>query len=177
MTVFSMARSRLGVVGFALLTLVFVVPEARATDGGAIDVALSAHLTAIDLALARHDVGAATTALQEAYQVALGSRHWQGMIAYGDAALRVADALGTRKPGVEKARRAYLLAVYRARAERSVDGALAAAHSFAALGDREVANGCLAMAQRLTRTDAERERVRSMAARVSERLLAEAPDF
>lgn len=178
-----MARAvaqRLRIVGFALVALVLTSPAcSKAGDGtAAADAALSVRLAAIDTALARHDVSAAVRALHEAYQAALASRHWRSMVAYGDAALRVADASGVRQPGVEKARRAYLLALYRARAEHSLDGALASAQSFATLGDREVASGCLVMAERLARTDAERARLRAMTAQVNERLMAsDIPSF
>jgi hypothetical protein len=167
---------RLGVFGLALIALVLAAPtpgttsEARAT--AAIDAALSANLSAVDTALANGDVNRATRALSAAYQSALGSRRWQGMVAYGDAALRVAAASGARQPGIEQARRAYLLALFRARGEGSLDGALAAAQSFAALGDREVANACLTVAGKLARTGADRARVREMTARVNDRALA-----
>ena len=137
-----------------------------------------AGISTIPITIAVHshaggDVSTATRALHAAYQVALGSRRWQGMIAFGDASLRVAKASGVRQPGVEQARRAYLLALFRARGEGSVDGALTAAQSFAALGDREVANGCLSVASKLARSDADRARVREMTARVNDRAVAE----
>ncbi len=178
-----MARTvaqRLRIAGLALIALVLTSPAcSTAGDGTAsADAALSLQLAVIDSALARHDVSAASNALHEAYQAALASRHWESMVGYGDAALRVADASGVRQPGVEKARRAYLLALYRARAEHSLDGALASAQSFASLGDREVASGCLVMAERLARNNADRARMRAMTARVNERLMAaEIPAF
>lgn len=177
MTTWTVAPGRLGVYGLALVALVLSAPAAgtssEARAGAASDAALSAHLSAIDAALARGDVNAATRALHGAYQVALGSRRWQGMIAFGDAALRVSSVSGVRQPGVQQARRAYLLALFRARGEGSMEGALTAAQSFAALGDREVANGCLSVASKLARTDADRARVREMAARVNDRAVAE----
>ena len=177
MRIETVAPVRLGVLALALAALVLAVPapgtpsEARA--GAAIDAALSAHLSAVDAALARGDARSATQALQGAYQIALGSRRWQGMIAVGDAALRVSDASGARQQGLEQSRRAYLLGLFRARGEGSIDGALTAAQSFAALGDREVANGCLSVASKLARTDADRARVREMAARLNDWAVAE----
>jgi hypothetical protein len=177
MTKWTVTPVRLGTVGLALIALVLTAPhegfgsEARATVVN--DAALSAHLLAVDAALARGDVIAATQALHTAYQAALGTRRWQGLIAFGDAAIRVGNASGARQPGIEQARRAYLLALFRARGEGSLDGALRAAQSFTALGDREVANGCLSVASKLARTDADRARVREMAARVNERALAD----
>ena len=168
----------LGVLGLAMVALVFAAPAPGAADdsrGAALlaDAALSAHLTAVDGALARHDAATAAVELQAAYQAALAGRRWQGMIAYGDAARRVAEVTRDRQLGLEQARRAYLLALYRARAEGSVDGALAAAQSFMQLGDREVAIGCLSVARRLARTSADRARVRALTARLDAR--SEAP--
>ena len=173
----TVAPATVRIFGLALIALVLAVPapgaasEARAA--AALDAALSAHLSAVDTALASADVEVAKQALHAAYQVALGSRRWQGLVAFGDAELRVAEASGTHQAGLEQARRAYLLALFRARGEGSMDGALTAAKSFAALGDREVANGCLSVASKLARTDADRARVREMSARVNERALAE----
>jgi hypothetical protein len=167
---------RVGIVGLAMMAFVFLAPIASAADERATtlvaDAALSAHLSAVDDALARHDIAAASRELQAAYQAALASRRWQGMVAYGDTALRVAEASGTRQHGVEQARRAYLLALYRARSERSVDGALAATYSFVLLGDRDVAQGCLSIARRLARTAEDRARVRALTARLEDRLAA-----
>ena len=94
------------------------------------------------------------------------------MIAYGDAAQRVAKLTGAQQVGLEQARRAYLLALYRARTERSVEGALAATQSFMWLGDREVAQGCLSVARRLARTAADQERVREISVRFGETQLS-----
>lgn len=167
---------RTGVAGLALIGIMWLTPMASADAERAMalvaDVALSGHLSAVDDALSRGDSVSASQELQAAYQAALASRRWQGMVAYGDAALRVAEAAGTRQTGVEQARRAYLLSLYRARSERSVDGALAATQGFVVLGDRDVAQGGLSIARRLARTAAERDRVRALAARLDERVAA-----
>lgn len=171
----TLAPVRLWIGGLTVLALVLGFPAVGAPNearvSAAIDAALSAHLSAVDTALASGDVRDATGALKVAYQTALGSRRWRGMIAFGDAALRVADASGDRNLGVAQARRAYLLALFRARGDRSVDGALMAAQSFASLGDREVARACLSVASKLARTETDRARVREMAARVDGRAL------
>jgi hypothetical protein len=164
----------LGILGFVSIALVLASPALGVMGARRVvsmDAELSMHLKAVDAAIAEHDVSEAVRTLAEAYRAALASRHWQGMVAYGDAALRLAGLSPVRRPGIEQARRAYLIALYRARGERSLDGALVVAQSFAALGDREIATACLVMAERLARTDAERARVREMAARVNERLL------
>lgn len=95
----------------------------------------------VDEALARKDVAAAERAWHEAYLDALASRRWEGMVAVGDAALR----MGARP----KARQSYLWALQRARAAGSAEGARRVARAFAELGDHEVAQMCLRVASGL----------------------------
>ncbi len=163
-----------GVVAvFAIVfAAVLVGAPAESHAGAAAEATLSADLSAVDDAIARADVSAAARALHEAYQSALASRRWQGMLAYGDAALRVSTLTAVRQPAVEQARRAYLMALYRARGEASLDGTIAVARAFTALGDRDVARGALSMAGRLARTDGERARVHALTARLDDDLLA-----
>jgi hypothetical protein len=71
------------------------------------------------------------------------------LAAVGDAALRVADAAGQRSAGASRARDLYMAALIRARAERSAEGVLLLADAFDALGDREVAEQCLIIAEGL----------------------------
>ena len=97
-----------------------------------------APIRTVDQSLAAGHLGAATRALHAAYREALSSRRWEGMIAYGDAALRVGDASGPRQPWIEKARQAYLMALFRARTDGSVDGVLRAAQAFQNIGDSEI---------------------------------------
>lgn len=140
--------------------------------GAPAEVALSAQLSVVDHAISRGDTSTAVRALHEAYQSALASRRWQGMVAYADAVLRVGAMTTVRQPAVEQARRAYLMALYRARGEGSVDGTLAVARAFTTLGDRDVAHGALSMAARLARTEADRARVRALTARIGDDLIA-----
>ncbi len=67
----------------------------------------------------------------------------------GDAYLRIAGTAEGRKTAEAKARRIYLAALFRARQQRSVQGMLRTAEAFAALGDREVTEQCLILAERL----------------------------
>lgn len=53
------------------------------------------------------------------------------------------------------ARKSYLTALYRAEAQRSIDGVLHAAEGFAALGDTGAVQNCVVMAGRLADGDAE----------------------
>jgi hypothetical protein len=133
----------------------------------------SVHLEEVDLAVAAGDWPRTAEAWTNAWSTAMASGRWQPLIDVGDAALRIGDATGTRSIGRAKARRAYRAALYRARAQRSVDGVLRAAERFAALGDRDVTEGALHMARKLTAGDASaRAQVETDAARIAARVVA-----
>jgi hypothetical protein len=100
----------------------------------------------MDAALARGDISSAVRARQSAHQRAMAARSWQGMLAVGDATLRLEGATGYRAVGLSEARRAYLTALYRARQQGSLEGVLGAARAFAALSDRDMVEGSLAIA-------------------------------
>lgn len=131
-------------------------------------------LRKMDEAVARKDRSAAVFAFQSAFAAALGSRRWQGMADVGDAALRLSSVTTPPRSMVTKARELYLSALFRARAERSLDGVLRITESFADLGDRQVVGQCLAIANALavSRNDAEGlARVRALAERLHERAM------
>lgn len=109
----------------------------------------AAHIRALDEALVRRDVSTAEGAWHRAYVAALGSGRWEGMLEVGDAYLRIGDATTGRRAAAAKARPAYLSALFRARSAGSLDGVLRSAEAFAALGDLEVVDHCLRIAQGL----------------------------
>ncbi|MBI4610121.1 MAG: hypothetical protein HY726_14065 [Candidatus Rokubacteria bacterium] len=124
------------------------------------------HLRRVEDALAAKNVSAAELAWREAYGEALRSRRWEGLIEAGDTYLRLGEVAGARRASQAKARELYLAALFRARQQGSLDGVLRATEAFAALGDREVAEQGVAIAQHLaTRArDAQAgERVRMVA--------------
>ena len=110
-------------------------------------IAWSAHLQQVDAALARNDVRAAESAWREAHAAALKSRHWEGPVAVGDAHRRLGDVGGVRQAARAKARQSYLIALFRARGEGSVEGVLRVAERFAELGDRKVVEQCIRVAR------------------------------
>jgi hypothetical protein len=120
------------------------------------------HLHRVDEALRRNNVSAADRAWHDAYVAALGSRHWEGMLAVGDAARRIGDRSNTRLAAGAKARQAYLGALFRARDDRSREGLLHVAHAFAALGDTAFAIHCLRIAEPLTAADPDALTTRSI---------------
>lgn len=94
-------------------------------------------LAAVDDALMAGNVSAAMSAWHPVYAAALQDQGWEGLIAVGDARLRIERAAGSH--GRAQARQIYLTALIRAQRHGSVEGAVRAASAFAALGDREVA--------------------------------------
>jgi hypothetical protein len=104
-------------------------------------------LARIDESVRLGDTAAAASAWRDAYGDAVRSGHWQQLAEVGDAALQIGDAPEFAPGAQAAARKSYLSALHRARAERSVDGVLRIARSFAALGDQAVADHCLEIAR------------------------------
>ena len=99
----------------------------------------TASLAPVDNALKGGNVSAAVNAWLPVYAAALEDRGWEGLIAVGDARLRIERAARSHQNGQTQARQIYLTALARAQRLGSVEGAVRAAAAFAALGDREVA--------------------------------------
>jgi len=111
----------------------------------------------MDQALAQRDVTAAESAWHDAYTAARGTRErWDGPLEVGNAYLRIGHLAKGRKIVEPTARKLYLTALLRARRLSSLDGVLKTAETFAALGDREVAEECMAVAITLGRRSSER---------------------
>ena len=123
---------------------------------------IAERITAIGEAVQRGDLAAARAAWHDAYRSLRRTRDWQSMAALGDTALGIAGASGARQQWEADARQAYLGALFRARAEASLDGALRATDAFATLGDRDVAEEGLRIAESIalrTGTAEARDRV------------------
>jgi hypothetical protein len=105
----------------------------------------------VDEALAAGDVSAAGRAWTEAYNAAQRSRRWEGLLAAGDARVRIDQAAGGGKP--VRARAAYLAALWRARQKGSLEGVLQAAEAFDSLGDAAAAAEALRIAEAVAGRD------------------------
>lgn len=97
---------------------------------------LAWHLARFDHALSAGDHGRAAHQWREAYRAARRGRQWKPMVAAGAAAIRLGEALDDRQRGREDARTCYLAALFWARDADDLDGVVAAAAGFAALGDQ-----------------------------------------
>lgn len=135
----------------ALLLLAVVgglpmIPSAPATAGRD---DWATRIADMDRALGGGDAPGAQAAWREAYVTAHVTHAWPGMLAVGDAALRLGRAAGAVEVGQARARRSYLTALLRARRQGSLDGVLAAGEAFARLGDRQVVRQVIAIASDL----------------------------
>ena len=132
----------------------------------------------MDHAVAVGDVSAAERAAREAYVAAVTSRRSDGMVAVGDAYLRLGAATNRESESRARARQVYLTAFFRARGEQSLDGVLRAMEAFADLGDRTVAVQCLKTAEVLaarSKTPGARDRVAEYTERYEGRGMAGLP--
>lgn len=123
-------------------------------------------LARIDDALQAGDSGAAVTAWRDAYREAVRSGRWEPMLDVAEAALQIGDVPELPPTSRAIARRGYLAAFFRARAERSIDGVLRICEGFTILGDRDVVEHCVRTGHALSETDADgRRRVVAFAQR------------
>lgn len=132
----------------------------------------SPHVRRMEQALAQKNVSDAELAWHDAYATTLAGRRWEGLIAVGDAALRIGEVMGARPGRQAKARWLYLAALFQARERGSLDGVLRTAQAFAALGDREMADQAIRIATDLAVRSREAEasiRVRAFAERLEAR--------
>lgn len=158
--------------------MVFVVMVAEVGGdhvvGTEAQIAWRAHLVRVADALARNDLAGAEMFWREAYAAALKSRHWEGMVAVGDAYRLVGERGRYRKTSEAKARQTYRTALFRARTEGSLEGVLRVAERFAELGDREVVEQCIGVARTVAvkaKDPRDEERVRAFTERWAARAL------
>lgn len=120
------------------------------------------HVRQVNEALARGDTRARVAGGVRA--LALRGQRWEDLLEAGNLSLKIGEAAEARRLAEPQARAAYLKAMVRARAASSVEGVLRATEAFARLGDREVAEHGLRIAERMA--------VQARDARVDDRSLA-----
>jgi hypothetical protein len=146
--------------------------DARVRSADARDPEPLAALAAMDEALARQDIAAAVQAWRQARQLALRSRGWRAPVEAAEGELRLAAATDRLRESKPTARELFLVALFRARAERATDGVLRAAEGFARLGDREAAQLALRLAENVAAhhgDSADHDRVRLVGERIQRR--------
>lgn len=137
-------RSQVPLLLLFLLSTAVALPAIPSAEAGG--PSWASQIEAMDEALGRRDAATAQAVWREAYATAHASREWPGMVAVGDAAIRLGRATDTIAVAESRARRVYLTALFRARRQGSLDGVLAAGEAFGRLGDREVVQRALAVA-------------------------------
>ena len=136
----------------------------------------TAHIQAMDQAVAENDPGESVRAWRQAYSAALSHPGWLGLLTVAAASLRLGAFPGLARGAAARARETYWIAFFRARQQRSLNGVLHAAEAFGVLGDRSTVEQCLRVAEGLASRAAdvaELDRVRLIAARLAEQSLVE----
>jgi hypothetical protein len=105
------------------------------------------HLALVDEALASGTMSRAFFAWHEAHAEAFRSGRWEALVAVADAAMRIDAAAGPTVGFRVDARRVYLAALVRARADESAVGVRRVAAAFTALGDHALAERAYRAAQ------------------------------
>jgi len=138
---------------FAILAVITVTVSTRRAPGSTTSHVAAGdaeawvpYVASVDRALDARDIGRASRQWRDAYGVALRSQRCEAMLAAGEAALRIRRASSAMGGFDAEARQCFLIALFRARAERSVDGVMRAAEAFRQLGDTAVVEGALRMA-------------------------------
>jgi hypothetical protein len=129
----------------------------------------TAHIEAMDEALAVNNTGESIRAWRQAYSAALSHPGWLGLFTVATASLRVGTFPNLARSAAALTRETYWIAFYRARQQRSLSGVLCTAEAFVMLGDRDSAERCLRVAEELessARDAAEVDRVRLLAHRL-----------
>jgi hypothetical protein len=157
------------VVMFALTIVIVTVVDAFALTATTADEAPAyVHYQRAEDALAAGDVVLALRHWRDGHAVAMASRRWEGLVEAGDLYRRIGDRGGFHAAAVARARDCYLMALLRARGERSLDGVLRATEAFIDLSDAEVVERGLDIARQVAARDADprgRARVELLAAR------------
>jgi hypothetical protein len=132
----------------------------------------TAHLKAMDMAIAANNASAAVLSWRHAYAAALDQPGWRGLVDVAGAALHIGAIPGFKKAAESRARESYWTALFRARRQGSLNGVLDTAEAFGTLGDRVMVEQCIRIAERLAvltgDTDAA-DRVRLLAADLAQR--------
>jgi hypothetical protein len=131
-------------------------------------------LETMDRALAAGDISGAEMAWRHACRLAIRSRQWQALLAAGDGSLRIGDRVQMGQPYRARARAVWRDALFRARAQHSIEGVLRVADAFARLGDTDVVTQVLRIADGLAAADATGE-ARRRVFEVRNRLTPAAP--
>jgi hypothetical protein len=132
----------------------------------------TAHIQAMDQAIAENAPGEGVRAWRQAYSAALSHPGWLGLLTVAAASLRLGHFPGLARGAGARARETYWIAFFRARQQHSLNGVLHAAEAFGMLGDQATVEQCVRVAEGLASQTGDVEevnRVRRVASRLAER--------
>ena len=131
------------------------------------------HLNEMDEAIASGQAAAAVRAWHRAHAAVIDHSGWQPIARVAEAARRIGAISGFARAAEARAREPYWIALFRAHREGSLAGVLQTAEGFGSLGDRNMVEQCIRIAEGLaTRAGHEGEPtrdVRSIAAELLRR--------
>ena len=126
------------------------------------------YLVEMEDAIATGQAAAAVRAWHRAHAAVIDQPGWQPIVRVAEAARRIGEIPGFARAADARARATYWIALFRAHREGSLAGVLETAEGFGVLGDRNMVEQCIRIAEGLaTRAGHESGRahdVRSIAA-------------
>ena len=105
------------------------------------------HLNEMEQAIAASQAAAAVRAWHRAHAAAIDQPGWQSIVHVAEAARRIGAVPGFGRAGQARARETYWLALFRAHREGSLTGVLRTAEGFGGLGDRNMVEQCIRIAE------------------------------
>jgi hypothetical protein len=107
------------------------------------------HLDEMEEAIANGQAAAAVRAWHRAHAAVIDHPGWQPIACVAEAARRIANISGFARAAEARARETYWIALFRAHREGSLAGVLQTAEGFGALGDRNMVEQCIRIAEGL----------------------------
>jgi hypothetical protein len=107
------------------------------------------HLDEMEDAIASGQAPAAVRAWHRAHAAVIDHPGWQPIACVAEAARRIGAISGFGRAAEARARETYWIALFRAHREGSLTGVLQTAEGFGALGDRNMVEQCIRIAEGL----------------------------
>ena len=107
------------------------------------------HLDEMEEAIASGQAAAAVRAWHRAHAAVIDHPGWQPIASVAQAARRIGAISGFGRAAEARARETYWIALFRAHREGSLTGVLQTAEGFGALGDRNMVEQCIRIAEGL----------------------------
>jgi hypothetical protein len=111
------------------------------------------HLSDMEQAIAAGEAASAVRAWHRAHAAAMDQPGWQSIVRVAEAAQRIGAVPGFGRAGQSRARETYWVVLFRAHRDGSLTGVLQAAEGFGALGDRNMVEQCIRIAESLAARD------------------------